>query len=797
MLLRGQNKVESYLRSAGFNLINSDTGFIVADKPEVGGDRDTLLVWLPHHLYPGRAFSQIEASLIDRIDHQITRYPDARCIILVESLEGISKTFRSITSSRNVKIRVPVQFFDAAFRVEASPEATSSVIKSLRDISDIGRPIPQPFSEAQGDVRHTGPDLFTHLQRELTSAVGPCIRFVVGSAGVGKSILFRRLFYVLYRDFLDSKNHLRMSARPIPLVPEHLRETYTIRTLALVDSFPRSDVAAPVSRETLEWMLTNRCCIWMFDGLDELYSGDPEFFDYVLDLLTRQDSNAQILVCARDSLLSSNDRFVQFLRSFSPAEPAVRVYRLTDWDVTAKREFASVRLAGSTSGEGIPSTVANFINVVNSNASIRQLSGLPYYCSLLVERFKDGQSLSVTDQFELLGEVVSAMQARELAKGTILPDAFEAEGLDDFLETIAADYCLNNYSGTAIDDVQGYSEIVLRHCLSDEDRQKLVTSLVQYPLFVDANRPGFVSFKHELLAEYLFGRQLAKMVKGGPLSAVRKLVGRPLLKDTLSFEYLVKETSSDNFLRQMIAKEILINSAPDRAFRVLLQLWLSSRVEREPMPNHGFLASRDLTGITFQNMDLSNVSFRNCNLTDASFIQCNLTEARFEGAHLVGTVFNQLDINGLRGAQFGNFQHFEYVYVGTRRIEEREEFRKWASQQTGIIEDRPDPCPTVLQIRGVLSKYVRADGSGRRGELPVRALISGRVYAGAPTIDDCISCCIKHQFLNAPNYRGRVRRANGDRYDEIVSHMKDWTIGAGLTAVLDELCPIRGCCHIP
>ena len=131
MLLGGQNKVGSYLRSAGFNLINSSTGFIVADKPEVGGDRDTLLLWLPNHLYPGRAFSQIEANLIDKIDDQVTRYPDARCTILVESLEGISRTFRSITSPRGVKIRVPVQFFDAQFRDELSPEATSSVIRSL------------------------------------------------------------------------------------------------------------------------------------------------------------------------------------------------------------------------------------------------------------------------------------------------------------------------------------------------------------------------------------------------------------------------------------------------------------------------------------------------------------------------------------------------------------------------------------------------------------------------------------------------------------------------------------------
>jgi hypothetical protein len=47
MVASSQQHVEGYLRSAGFNLLNTDQGFLVADKPGVGGDRDTLLVWLP------------------------------------------------------------------------------------------------------------------------------------------------------------------------------------------------------------------------------------------------------------------------------------------------------------------------------------------------------------------------------------------------------------------------------------------------------------------------------------------------------------------------------------------------------------------------------------------------------------------------------------------------------------------------------------------------------------------------------------------------------------------------------
>ncbi len=119
----------------------------------------------------------------------------------------------------------------------------------------------------------------------------------------------------------------------------------------------------------------------MFDGLDELYSGDPEFFEYLLELLTRPGSHAQILVCARDSLLSSNDAFVQFLRSFpTGVDSAVQIYRLTEWERPSKRYFASVQLTGKPPKDGAsdPPAITAFLNSINATPSVRTLSGLPY-----------------------------------------------------------------------------------------------------------------------------------------------------------------------------------------------------------------------------------------------------------------------------------------------------------------------------------------------------------------------------------------------------------------------------------
>lgn len=792
-------QVEGYLRSAGYTLLNSTAGFVVADKPDFGGDRDTLLVWMPAYLYPGRRFAQFEAMLIDRIDDQTSRYPDGRCTILVESLDGITRTFREVASSRGIRIRVPVQFFDAPFRVEESADAVSA-IKSLRDTSELLTLIPQPFSE--DGTKHTGPDLLTHLRDEIAASDAPCVRFVVGGAGAGKSVLFQRLFALLYRDFGDAKNKLTMASRPIPLIPEYLRTTYMSRVPQLIESFLRSDVAAQVSRDTLEWMLTSSCCTWMFDGLDELYFGDPEFFDYILDLLTRPNGSAQILVCARDSLLSSNDAFVQFIRGFAGDNSIVKIYRLSDWDTQSRSAFAwaQIEQRPRRSGETNTSRVEMFLNAINSTETVRKLSGLPYYCSLLVERFLEGKPLIVTNQFQLLGDIIDAMKDREVSKGMISPEFFEADGLEDFLEAVASDFCVNNYAGTSIDDIRVYSDLILRQSLGDEVRQNQLISLIQYPLFVATDRARIVSFKHELLAEYLFGRQLAKAInldQPRALRALDKLAARPLLKDTLSFQYLISVASEYEELRKKIEDELFKGNLPDKLFRVLLQLWIASGKGRSRPMRTDIFEDRDLSGVDFRNVDLSNVSFRGANLTDTSFVECSLASARFEDAHIIGTVFRRLDKDALVNAHFGNFLHFEYAYDGSRRIEDRGAVKEWAATRTGVHADLADPCATVFQIRGLFGKFVHEDGTPRRDDLPFQALLRGRVFDGAPTPEDGVSCCIKHSYLTQPNFRNRVRRAVGDAYDEIVTFMKDWSVSDGISKMLRELCPIRGCRHIP
>ena len=103
-----------------------------------------------------------------------------------------------------------MQFFDAPFRVEESPDAASA-IRELRDLSFFAKRVPQPY--LQEGLEHDGPDLLEVLREDISSPSAPCIRFILGNAGAGKSVLFKSLFAILYRDFIDNKNKRRVSLR--------------------------------------------------------------------------------------------------------------------------------------------------------------------------------------------------------------------------------------------------------------------------------------------------------------------------------------------------------------------------------------------------------------------------------------------------------------------------------------------------------------------------------------------------------------------------------------------------------
>ena len=144
-------------------------------------------------------------------------------------------------------------------------------------------------------------------------------------------MLFAGLFGALYREF-RARRRRECTRAQFPFYPNISGRLCPCEPMRSSTKFLRTDVAAPVGRDTFQWMLVNGFTTWLFDGLDELYAGDPDFFLGITDVLTSPSSKAQILVCARDSLLSTCDSFIEFLSDFPPGlARAVRVYHLCEW----------------------------------------------------------------------------------------------------------------------------------------------------------------------------------------------------------------------------------------------------------------------------------------------------------------------------------------------------------------------------------------------------------------------------------------------------------------------------------
>lgn len=796
-----QGQVESYLQSAGFSLLNTKEGFVIADKGALGGERESLLIWIPIDRSRKRRLSQTEAALLDEIEAEIPNYGGARCFVLVPNLEGLSRDFRTEARRLGVKIRAPVQFFDAPFRFEDAPE-TASAIQTLRYECQPSRRVPQPYSILEDqEPQVTGDDLLVTLRDELIRASGPRLRIVVGTAGAGKSILFQNLFSLIYDHFLERKKSINLFPRPVPFIPDYLRDVYSLRTSDLINAFLRSDVAAPVTPETFEWMVVHGYSSWFFDGLDELYAGDVEFFDNLLDLLTRPGSKAQILIFCRDSLLTTNDGFSRFLEDFPPGiDTTVKMYRLENWERRSKRSMAWLHFEGRAHKKKEKDTerVSQFLTQISTSPTLTQITGVPYYCCLLLDSFENGNIKDFKDDFSVVKHAVDSIVDREMKKGLLSLDYFEKEGLNLWLESTALDAWQSNFSGFSSQDVEDYAELVLRLELSPEERSNAVMSLTQFPLFAPGLRPGTVNFKHELVAEYLVGRHLARLIVGQPKKAAQSLRGRTDFSDSLTCRYLSNHIKGNKSAISQIFAALRTESFIDTEFALLLQIILSAEPEKSLLKdNKTLLEQRNLCGLHFFNLDLARVSFRNSDLSNTRIHNCNLEGAMFEGTRLSETRFENMADNAFRETKFGNLEKFGSIFVNGQRIDDRKRMKRWVSKVTGEPEEIEDPCPAALQLSTLFLKFVRPDGSGRRDELQEDALRRGKLFQGAPRPDECIKECLRMGYLQGPDFRRRVRRVPGEGYDEIVCYVRDWTLSSNLRKLLDTICPIRNCRHVP
>lgn len=780
---------KGYLESEGYRIIDQEAYGLVLDKLVFGQDRDTILLWT---VPEGREISSYETMLCTQILSRRASYPDAKAYVLAYSRGGFSRdTFQTFADNR-VKFLVPIQFFDTSFRHEETGKV--SVIADIRTQAEHELRVPQPFSMEQSTTEIQDKDIFGYLLKAIKSSERPVLRLVVGRAGMGKSYLFRALFARLYDSFLEAKAKHGDCPRPIPLMPEHMRGTYALRTEALIDNFLRSEVASPVTRETFEWLLINGFSTWLFDGLDELYAGDQAFFDYILELLTRPGSLANITILCRDSLITTSNTFVEF-RNLCTGSNLFEIYRLVDWDRKAKRHLAWIHFEGCHPQHDKPDTgkVSAFMTEVDRSPTMRTLSSLPFYCHMLLDLFARGQKTEFNDDVALLNYVIDQMIKREIDKGLIDTRLFEDRGLEQWLELMAVTYIEESHQAAGItrDDASEYGQLVLRPGLDEKSKNHIVTTLLQFPLFQAGSETGLLTFAHDLIAEALAARVYLSDLMKNPAETGYRLSGTDL-EDPVILRFMAKRIEHSELTR--ILEELRRGELQGRAFSMLLSLAMIACPDRDLVKRSGVnLESQNLVAVRFKSRDLSGLSFRQADLSHTVFEDCDLRSAYFEGAFLERTRF--IGKNELQGAIFGNLSRIESVWTGSRLIEDIAGIREWVSKITLTPSIFKEPCPTALQICYLFGKFITPLGDARRDQLRRQGLLAGKQIPGAASPKDCLEEVISGGYLTRPDFRDRCRRAEGDKYAEMVKFVRDGSVSDGLGCILAHLCRKRGCLH--
>lgn len=758
----------------------------------IGLERDTRLVWVTP---PGRRPDNYENKLRESISAIRPSYPDAKACVLAPSREGFSRDLLRTLAQSSVRFLVPIQFFDTPFKVEEAPK-TSSAIADIRSSAASQKRVPQPFhlETESGDTKQ---DLFSQLRAELVEPETPTIRIIVGRAGIGKSFLFQALFARLYEDFSSAKREQQTRPRPIPLLPEHLRETHTLRIDSLIDNFLRTDIAVPIGGDTFQWLVVHGFATWLLDGLDELYTGDPHFFDRLLDLVTAPGSKAQITIWCRDSLLTTSDAFSEFRESYG-SDDTLKIYHLSEWERRSKRQFVWLKKKDRLprNGERDPDEIDKFLSTLDGNPTLKSISGLPFYCSLLLQQNQDGVPLDFLDDVELLNHVIQQMIDREIEKGLLDMDCFEGGGLSEWLEQIAVE-CIQDrhYVDIDTDLAKEYGQIVLRPGLADQVREDILTSLLQFPLFQAGKETGRIAFTHDLIAEALAAPKFLKRLQTEPSEVVSTELSRIEVEQSTLLRFMARKLDSEEE-KCLIEKVIQPKGNQAGGFAIALSLLLLARPERDLLKRIRVnMEDRNLAAVRFKERDLSGTSFRRSDLSYAAFIDCDLRNACFDGAFFNRTRFE--GENQMEGAEAGNLNRVQSICIGRQFEDSPDKIRAWFEESTGIHKTPGDPCPTARQIWYLFRKYITPLGEPRRDELDRRGLLAGKHFTGSAQKEECVNGVVRHGYLTSGQFRDRdrLRRSEGDKYAEMVAFVHKGDISDGIGHLIAELCSSRGCTH--
>jgi hypothetical protein len=590
----------TFFQAGGYTVRRDSGGFLDLAHPEATRGRPArVLVWseaaafaASRELTPAERSERErrETALLAAFQKEMAAAPEAIGFYLVPRLQGLSQELRTraaaLLRSPNGGVRVPIELFDTPYRHEQRGEARSrsrrarSVVGDLIEAAGKLHRVAQPFllrrGLGPGDTVPAKGDLVEHLQTELMDPEPRArLRFIDGSAGSGKTVAFNALLKHLFEEFRAAKQERVQRRRPIAFLPDHIRGEPIGYVDDVLDAAAEADMAQAVEAEELRWLLRHGFSLWMFDGLDEFYAGDNDFFTFIDEELSDPGSQAQFLICARDSLLTSSEAMRSFIERQLQRGRAMEIYELAPWGAQSWAQMAWLELEHGRSGAENSRQVRQFVSALEGSATLAELARLPFYCTVMLDAFKAGRGLP-KDELELLGSIVERMVEREHGKDifrwqdfvdidtlaealedelagqrievddtadtrAILAKVLDGEGrsaLLELIEALAHDLRRNPGAGGAaaglgVDDLRNfYGRLYAGSNLDDPDVERLLTVLVQFAFFGQGRRAGAVDFTHHILADYLAARYAVRLLRNAAGQEAADSAGRrPSLSD--------------------------------------------------------------------------------------------------------------------------------------------------------------------------------------------------------------------------------------------------------------------------
>lgn len=626
----------SYLEAGGWQFVGEKPSLFHFNRRTDGGNIESVLVWTwsedhtPSRILrrSGHAHRDArEATLLKGIKAELSREPTAAGYLLVESKVGLSQNL-IVEASRlfgeRGGIRVPVQFFDTAYKIDR-PEARR-VRSALGNLIRSATParIPQPFAKRAkpglGTKSGIGSDIVGHLAAELARPPERSRLYLIdGPAGSGKSVAFSALAASLHESFIAAKRATKEHPRPIVFLPEHLRG----RKLGYVDDIlaavAGTEVADLTTVEQFKWLLRTGRSTWMFDGLDEFYGASSDFLSFLEEALSDPASKAQFVICARDSLLGANSVVRKFIDRQAARD--VEILELEPWTNSTWRTLAQARY---TPGVHADKHAEKFVSAVERSKQVAALAQNPFYCSVLLSHFMSDQSLP-PDDLLALDLLVERMVEREHGKrvfqwqdfvdfealasaihyeigrlGIKLPSGSELDALiRKLLDEEAREMLFDLLGGVAhrlqrFDLRAGMSATELERLVSGvamnadaRERTRLRMALIRFAFFSPCRKSGSLDFTHHILAEYFAARYAARMLirtleqtdtersnSGKAMDVVTAVGTAPVAEGSIFHRYFVRELSRRPKQRAALAAIVSRRGIKDAGVSSFLDLVL-------------------------------------------------------------------------------------------------------------------------------------------------------------------------------------------------------------------------------